>query len=119
LGGASALLRADGTYEYARNDVANAYYTQAISTIYHEGQTFEVVSGGGGLPLVKHRQKRVDGTWEDYTEYETTGWPLKSVTKVTQPDGRVWQGTRNIATDDIPLRTLPDNSTESYTYNSN
>lgn len=106
------IKRADGSFLYSGTSSEDAgVFT---STIYHRGETTEVKSTPEKV-LLSHRQQRVDGTWEDLTTYEADDRrPLKGQ---TQPDGRRWSAVRDSSNDRILLKTYPDGSTESFTYN--
>ena len=104
--------RADGTFLYSATSREDAgVFT---STIYHRGETTEVKSTPAKV-LLSHRQQRVDGSWEDLTTYEADD--RRPVKGQTQPDGRNWTAVRDSSNDRIVLKTYPDGSTESFTYN--
>jgi RHS repeat-associated protein len=106
------IKRADGTFVYSRTSSEDAGVFTSL--IYHLGETSEVKSSPTKV-LLSHRQQRVDGTWEDLTTYEADDRrPVKSQ---TQPDGRTWNVVRDPANDRISVKTYPDGSTESFTYN--
>jgi len=106
------IKRADGTLLHSRTSSEDAgVFT---STVYHRGETTEVKANSAKV-LLAHRQQRVDGSWEDFTTYEADNdRPIKGQ---AQPDGRTWSAVRDLATDRISLKTYPDGSTESFTYN--
>ena len=106
------IKRADGTLLHSRTSSVDAGVFTSL--IYHQGETTEVKSTPGKV-LVSHRQQRVDGSWEDLTTYEADN--RRPVTGESQPDGRTWSAVRDSSNDRILLKTYPDGSTESFTYN--
>jgi len=106
------IKRADGTLLYSRKSSGDGgVFT---STIYHRGETTEVKTSPVKV-LLSHRQQRVDGSWEDLTTYEADD--RRPVKRQSQPDGRNWSAVRDSSNDRIMLKTYPDGSTESFTYN--
>jgi YD repeat-containing protein len=106
------IKRADGSFLYSRtSSEEGGVFT---STIYHRGETTEVKSSVTKV-LLSHRQQRVDNSWEDLTTYEADD--RRPVNRQVQPDGRIWSAVRDSGNDRILLKTYPDGSAESFTYN--